>query len=351
MTRDVRTPNKYFAAANGYLGFRSYFAEIFDSRYFDRIFVMKGGPGTGKSTFIKKAANAFFDSGCYVEAIYCSSDKNSLDGAIIENGGKRVALIDATSPHERDAIFPGAIDTIINLGDGFDEAELEKQRLKILELNKNKHNYYRSAYSYLSIIGNIDRKLRADFENLSDCRKISDKSKELARASLTPSCSDKRTRLTSSFSKDGYSSFDTLIDLASNVLAVKGDGLSEYIFMRALKDEADLIGSAYTVAPSPFSHDIIEELYFPEADLTVSTNATSALFVDTTPVASLIKNVETEELIKIKEKLLSFAKLDFALASMNHFELEKIYTSAMNFEKISDLYIKTANKISEILRV
>ena len=37
---------KYFGAANSYNGFISYFDKIFDSKEYDKIYVLKGGPGT-----------------------------------------------------------------------------------------------------------------------------------------------------------------------------------------------------------------------------------------------------------------------------------------------------------------
>ena len=50
---------KYFAAANTYTGFISYFDTVFDPEKFSRLYVLKGGPGTGKSSFMKKIANEF----------------------------------------------------------------------------------------------------------------------------------------------------------------------------------------------------------------------------------------------------------------------------------------------------
>ena len=110
-------PNKYFAAANGYGGFRSYFKEIFPSEKFESVYVIKGGPGTGKSSMMKKIADRLTESGVECDRIFCSSDPHSLDGIIASHNGLSVAMIDATAPHERDAVIPGAIDEIINLGD------------------------------------------------------------------------------------------------------------------------------------------------------------------------------------------------------------------------------------------
>ena len=60
---------KYFAAANSYGGFISYFDKLFDSKEYNRIYVLKGGPGTGKSSFMKKVSAHFHNAGCYVEEI------------------------------------------------------------------------------------------------------------------------------------------------------------------------------------------------------------------------------------------------------------------------------------------
>ena len=41
--------SKYFAAANTYKGFISYFDTVFDPEKVSRLYVLKGGPGTGKT--------------------------------------------------------------------------------------------------------------------------------------------------------------------------------------------------------------------------------------------------------------------------------------------------------------
>ena len=53
MKESLSHTREFFASANGYTGFRSYFDEIFDSRDYTAIYVLKGGPGTGKSTLLK----------------------------------------------------------------------------------------------------------------------------------------------------------------------------------------------------------------------------------------------------------------------------------------------------------
>ena len=128
----------YFAAANGFSGFRSYFGEIFKSEKFKQVYVLKGGPGTGKSSLMKRIADTALKREIDHDKIFCSSDPSSLDGVIVHTDSGDYALIDGTAPHERDAIIPGAIDVLINIGENFDKMALVKRRDEILKLNSKK---------------------------------------------------------------------------------------------------------------------------------------------------------------------------------------------------------------------
>ena len=102
-----------FAAANSGKGFTSFYGEIFNSDSIKRRYLIKGGPGTGKSTFMRRVAVAAEGKGDLVEYYRCSSDPSSLDGIIIN---KTVAIIDSTAPHSEEAELVGAKDSLIDLG-------------------------------------------------------------------------------------------------------------------------------------------------------------------------------------------------------------------------------------------
>ncbi len=69
-------------------------------RYF-----IKGRPGTGKSTFLKKVASAACDRGFHAECYHCSFDPDSFDMVVIRE--LNLCLFDATAPHEYDPSLPG----------------------------------------------------------------------------------------------------------------------------------------------------------------------------------------------------------------------------------------------------
>ncbi len=63
-----------------------------------RRYFIKGRPGTGKSTFMKKFASAACDSGFHVDRYHCAFDPGSLDMVIVRE--LKLCIFDSTAPHE-----------------------------------------------------------------------------------------------------------------------------------------------------------------------------------------------------------------------------------------------------------
>ncbi len=87
---------RVFPGGNTAVGFYSFYDYIITPDA-TRILVIKGGPGVGKSTFMRRIADEMVERGFDVELHHCSSDNSSLDGVVIPQIG--VALIDGTAPH------------------------------------------------------------------------------------------------------------------------------------------------------------------------------------------------------------------------------------------------------------
>jgi len=86
-----------FPGGNTSKGFYSFYNYIISQDEAERIFIIKGGPGVGKSTFMRKIGIEMAELGFDVEFMHCSSDNGSLDGVVIPRAG--IALIDGTAPH------------------------------------------------------------------------------------------------------------------------------------------------------------------------------------------------------------------------------------------------------------
>lgn len=108
--------------------------------------LIKGRPGTGKSTILKKIRKEALDRGYSVESFYCSFDPVSLDMILIREIG--LAVFDATSPHEKvpagdDEVFD-VYDIAVKKGtDEFFERELSsiKKRYDSEILEAKRHLY------------------------------------------------------------------------------------------------------------------------------------------------------------------------------------------------------------------
>lgn len=136
------TIRKYFTCANSSQGFVNFFASTLDQ--LEKVYILKGGPGTGKSTLMKKIGKHFLDKGQSIEHIYCSSDANSLDGIVICNG--KIAVVDGTAPHIIEPKAPGAIEEYVNLGISWDSDVLAEHKDEILSLKSEISGCYDKIY-------------------------------------------------------------------------------------------------------------------------------------------------------------------------------------------------------------
>ena len=68
----------FFPGGNTSRGFYSFYRYIMPQETARKIISLKGGPGTGKSTLMKKIGQYFNEKGYSVEYHHCSSDNTFL---------------------------------------------------------------------------------------------------------------------------------------------------------------------------------------------------------------------------------------------------------------------------------
>ncbi|MDD7675114.1 MAG: hypothetical protein PUJ09_00625 [Eubacteriales bacterium] len=138
----------YFAASNSGRGFANYYPEVFGRA--GRIYIIKGGPGTGKSRFMRDVEHCAASHGWECRRYYCSSDPSSLDGIILERAGDSIAVIDGTPPHAWEPARPGVVEQLINLGDFWNADKLRGYNGELAELERLKKLAWKQAYGWLS---------------------------------------------------------------------------------------------------------------------------------------------------------------------------------------------------------
>lgn len=137
---------RYFLGGNTAQGFYSLY-DGFCAGQEDFLYVIKGGPGCGKSSFMRKIGKAAEDAGLDVEYVICSGDPDSLDGVYIP--ALHVGYVDGTSPHVVEPTLPAAGGAYVDLGRFYDSEAIKPERDKLKSLTCAYRQAYQDAYADL----------------------------------------------------------------------------------------------------------------------------------------------------------------------------------------------------------
>lgn len=141
---------RYFLGANSRHGFYSYYHEFCDPANGNFLWVIKGGPGCGKSSFMRRIGDAAERAGLAVEYVLCSGDPDSLDGIYLPE--LKTGYVDGTAPHVIEPNYPAAGGAYLNLGQFYDTLALRERLADIASLCARCQTLYRSAYEALAAI-------------------------------------------------------------------------------------------------------------------------------------------------------------------------------------------------------
>ncbi len=346
--------HRYFAASNSAQGFKNYYPEVFARA--DLVYIIKGGPGTGKSSLMKRYAHRAEAGGLKCEYYYCSSDPNSLDGVLIFGKERVTGILDGTSPHTCEPRFPGAREEIINLGAFWNGELLRKQKNEIIALSERKSGEYKSAYTFLRSVGN----LRAVSDGLvSETLQIEKMRAAIRRiANEYPEGKMKYLpAITDSVSMNGRIRFDTFEENAKKIYVIKKFYGVEQMFLDelyiALRDRE----VTARVSFDPITPEHVDGIYL-ESEHTafvIEQNEKAVSYdlsekpENNTVLVNSKRFVDIEALRDVRSELrytarLAQSSLDGALhalskAKIYHFLLEDIYGKAMDWKRFSECEI------------
>ncbi|MFA9397621.1 MAG: PRK06851 family protein [Clostridiaceae bacterium] len=151
------------------------FVENLTSTVSKRYFI-KGRPGTGKSTFLKKLQKISQDRGYDVEVYHCGFDPNSLDMIILRE--LDVCIFDSTAPHEH---FPSREnDEIIDLyKELITPGTDEKYKNEIYDISMRYKIAVSKGTLYLKQAKELHDQLEKLYGNATDFNKIDEMTEEL----------------------------------------------------------------------------------------------------------------------------------------------------------------------------
>ena len=345
-------PRFFFAALNTADGFKGYFSEIFGS--LDRLYIIKGGPGTGKSRFITEIGKHAETLGRTVEYFCCSSDPRSLDGIIIysEDCSQRFGVIDGTPPHAVDPVLPGAVDRIINLGDFWNSSQLSKRTKELSELNSAKERLYSSVYCSLCAVRAFDRITESAVSRTVDLEKMSAATDRLLRCVPRGDGYRETVRFRQSVGCDGAVKLNTYSQIATHKVAVIDRAFSANTFMLLLQNSLRALRQTVTVSRSPYFPDVPDAIYVPSIDTSFYVGSEGVPDERTVNMQRFICDgllapfkPKLRALSRLRRDTLSYLFTDYARIRSLHSATEAIYGEAMDFSQNQRLIEQTKAEI------
>lgn len=340
MTLTSTGEDAYFAASNSAKGFFSYYAECFDDARIQRVFAIKGGPGTGKSYFMRSVAAYAQAQQWECEFIYCSSDPRSLDGIILSRGDSCIALLDATAPHVYEPRMPGVREEIVDLGAFWDAERLAEHAKEIEAWNQKKQSAYKSAYRYLSAYGTMMENrdaLVAPYIRLDDMETYAEK---LFWEIPCGKSFSFRHALMRSVGMDGLVGFDTYFAQARRIFLVEDCRGSAQYFMRMLYHLAERKRLRVRVSHDPILPERIDGLFLCECGYAFAVGKTTECpysykrigtrrFVDVSSMKAIKAPINHAE--QMCRAMLGGTVEAMKRVREAHFHLETLYISSMDF--------------------
>ncbi len=360
---------KLYAGANTCDGFYSLYHNILRQEEATRLYIIKGGPGVGKSTFMKYISKKIRNKGFDVEHFYCSSDNDSLDGLVIP--ALKIGIVDGTAPHLSDPKTPGAVDKIIDLGNHWDESKLRSCKKEIMSTAKEDSRCFQTAYyslkqakislmeweGYISgatsfhAINKITNEMISDIFKDVDPNYINAKApRELFAGAITPSGFVNEWANILADCKDAY--------------LLKGEpGTGKSSTIERIIMQAKAFGIETEVYRCPFDPQKYEGVYLPKLKIAVVSLQNSSFTVKSNTNINTINfnnhlelktiNKYSDSLSEVKEGFTNAiirAIKYIANAKLEHDKLEGYYIPSMIFSEIDIIRDEVLEEILDFAR-
>ncbi|NMA91515.1 MAG: hypothetical protein GX973_00125 [Firmicutes bacterium] len=354
---------KVFPGSNSAYGFYSFYDQIIEDDA-ARIFVIKGGPGVGKSTLMARIGDELMKRGFDVEHHCCSGDSQSLDGIVIPE--LNIACIDGTAPHIVDPKNPGVVDEIIHLG-GFCNTEgMGVFREEILKANRENARLYRRAYRYLAaaklFLDEVEDYYREN--NALDHIALDQKALELINDIFGDNVNNYRQKrrerhlFATAITPEGpVSHLDTIIATVSRLFIISGDdGTGKNELIARIKDAAVMRGYLVEVYHCALDPRKIDHVIIPGIKTAVVNSVTPHLLEpygsDRLIGTDLFVQEPGPELKQERDIARRYYQQSFdtAISYLRkagdlHKELETYYIPHMRFREINELSRSVLEKI------
>ncbi|MCD8005639.1 MAG: hypothetical protein LUF29_01485 [Oscillospiraceae bacterium] len=346
----------YFMGYSTPNGFVTHLRDDIESGKFTT-YIIKGGPGTGKSSMMKKIASQVSDLD-EPEIYYCSSDPNSLDAVLFDK--LKVIIADGTAPHVIEPTYPGAREVLVDLGECWNLESLTANKLNIIDATNRNQKYHALAKKYLSAIISVNEDIMSIGDSALDSSKTDAYIERLSSRLFMKKkeCDDEsgkaKFRQITSFTPEGVLTFSELFE-GLNVYRIEDDcfAVTDRFLKKLAQCACDngydvLISNNVFLSGSTYQHMIIPEIKTAFVsgtfgELIGSTKINSMRFYDKDVLRDKHKRLMFDQ--EIVKELTNEMITALKTAKEIHDELESYYIKTMDFDKVNAICEKLISRV------
>lgn len=360
MTKTI-TPVSFFFGANNKHKYASLFGDMYNPKDDGKHYILKGGPGTGKSTLMKKIANELEKKGCFVERGYCSADPNSLDVVLAPE--INFSIVDGTSPHQFETTYPGVTEYIVNLGEAWDKNYLKEYKTAIINLTDENKKLHKKAAGFMTVASQLQLENMKYCDIITDKEKLQNYVKRLCKREIPTRKGVEKGKINKRFlsavSPDGVVvQYDTIVALSEKIITIKDNySVCAPFIMSFIADYATENGFDIYACYCPlFPTAKIEHIFIPELKLCFFTETTAhKTLISEEKMVHATRFLNKESFAEIKQKLVFNKKIQnemlveavkkISVAKGIHDRLEDYYIRATDFSVIEEMTEKLMKEI------
>lgn len=346
---DITLLPQVFLGCNSGSGFISKFGSVYDGGSGWVAHIIKGGPGTGKSTFMKKIAAEATERGFSPIISPCTGDPDSLDAVIIPEIS--TVIMDGTAPHIVEGKNIGCVERIVNFGDAFDYRKLRRRRDDIIDINRRISENYRLVYRYTAAAAALKKSALVPLGACIDKGKAAAFCRNFARKHLPQTGNGRHRNITAFLDgltcKGNIFFGDAPSRMASDITVIDDRyGAAADAVISGIAKAAGERGYDFILCPDPLLPDsCLRHIIIPQAGVAVVTGRRET-------VPGCKRQIHAKRFLngeKINKELINFgyrtaAELEKSAAEVMkkckslHDELENRYCDAVDFAAINSLY-------------
>lgn len=318
-----------------------------------RVILLKGGPGTGKSTLMRRVLAQWREQGREALAFHCAADPDSLDAVCTVD--RRLCVMDATPPHAVEPRFPGAVEHLADLGEGLSREKLRGQLSVLTVLSGEQQALRMRAGQYLRAASTLARQeeTRGAEGSMAEAALLRCANR-LARRTWGDARGEegeRRAYLSGVTPRGGLCFYDTLTALCPQVYVLEGDPETAARLLSMLRQKAAMAGVAALVCPCALRPDRVEHLLLPETGVAFTTShrfhevdfpvyrRLSMLRYRARPLSEGERQRREQNRL-VQEGMLSEATALLRGAQELHRQEEQIYASAMDWEQVEEITVR-----------